>query len=143
MQSEGVSVGRGHLMRRAPLLCLLVCGWIIGAIAPDAQAQAPATPQGEVYVITHVDFGATGDPLAEATRALREFAADSKKDPGAVRFELLQQDGRLNHFTIVSVWTTRAAFEAHSAAAHTKRFREKVQPVMGSPFDERLHSLLP
>ncbi|HEY3825090.1 MAG TPA: antibiotic biosynthesis monooxygenase [Bryobacteraceae bacterium] len=48
----------------------------------------------------------------------------------------------MNHFTIVSVWQSKEAFEAHSAAEHTKRFREKIQPMMGSPFDERLHNLL-
>jgi len=105
--------------------------------------KAQQTASSNVYVITHVDLGATGDPLAAATKDLREFAADSRKDPGCVRFELLIQDGRLNHFTIVSVWRNREAFEAHSAAAHTKRFRDKVQPAMGSPFDERLHSLVP
>lgn len=93
--------------------------------------------------MTHVDIAGTPEIIAEATKLLREFSADSRKDPGAVRFELLLQDGRLNHFTIVSVWKTREAFEAHTRADHTKRFREKIQPMLGSPFDERLHSLLP
>jgi quinol monooxygenase YgiN len=96
-----------------------------------------------VYVVTHVDIAGTPEVVAEATRLLREFSADSKKDRGVVRFELLIQDGRLNHFTIVEVWQTRDAFEAHSSAEHTKRFREKIQPMLGSPFDERLHGLLP
>jgi quinol monooxygenase YgiN len=52
-------------------------------------------------------------------------------------------DNRLNHFTIVEVWPTKEAFEAHTAAEHTRRFREKLAPRLGSPFDERLHSLLP
>lgn len=94
-------------------------------------------------MVTHVDIAGTPEIIAEATKLLREFSADSRKDPGAVRFELLLQDGRLNHFTIVSVWKTREAFEAHTSADHTKRFREKIQPMLGSPFDERLHSLLP
>jgi quinol monooxygenase YgiN len=74
---------------------------------------------------------------------LRQFSSDSQKDRGVVRFELLIQEGRLNHFTILEVWQTHDAFEAHSSAEHTKRFREKIQPMLGSPFDERLHSLLP
>ena len=106
----------------------------------EAAAQAPAK---NVYVVTHVDIAGTPAIVAEATRLLREFSADSQKDPGAVRFELLIQDGRLNHFTIVEVWQSREAFEAHSGAEHTKRFREKIQPMLGSPFDERLHTLLP
>jgi quinol monooxygenase YgiN len=103
---------------------------------------AAQTPDRNVYVVTHVDIAGTPAIVAEATRLLKEFSADSQKDQGAVRFELLLQDGRLNHFTIVGVWRTREAFEAHSAAEHTKRFREKIQPMLGSPFDERLHGLI-
>ena len=93
-----------------------------------------------VYVVTHVDV--TPNYTADATKLLKEFGADSKKDAGVVRFEVLQQDSRANHFSIVEVWQSRQAFEAHSAAEHTKRYREKLQPMLGSPFDERLHVLL-
>src|SRR5438094_7486887 len=96
----------------------------------------------QTYVVIHVDIAGTPAIVAEATRLLKEFSADSQKDPGVVRFELLIQDGRLNHFTIVEVWQTREAFETHSGSEHTKRFREKIQPMLGSPFDERLHGLL-
>jgi quinol monooxygenase YgiN len=59
-----------------------------------------------------------------------------------VRFEVLQQD-RPNHFTIIEVWQSKEAFDAHTASEHTKRFREKLAPRLGSPFDERLHNLVP
>ena len=119
---------------RSVLLGMALCGLIQIA---TAQTQAK-----NVYVVTHVDIAGTPAIVAEATKLLKEFSADSQKDQGVVRFELLIQDGRLNHFTIVSVWQTREAFEAHSGAEHTKRFREKIQPMLGSPFDERLHALL-
>jgi quinol monooxygenase YgiN len=67
---------------------------------------------------------------------------DSRKDPGAVRFEAFQQEGHPNHFTIFEVWQTRKAFDAHLAAEHTKRFRQALQPMLGSPFRERLHTLV-
>ena len=111
------------------------------AVVPNLTAQEPARGGKSVYVVTHVDV--TPNYTADATKALHEFAAESKKDPGIVRFEVLQQDSRPNHYTIVEVWQTRQAFEAHSAAEHTKRFREKLQPMLGSPFDERLHEILP
>ena len=103
--------------------------------------QAMAQPGKSVYVVTHVDV--TPNYTADATKLLHEFAAESKKDAGVVRFEVLQQDSRANHYTIVEVWQTRQAFEAHSASEHAKRFREKLQPMLGSPFDERLHEILP
>jgi quinol monooxygenase YgiN len=108
-----------------------------------ARRAAAQTPRKDVYIVIHVDIAGNPAVVAEATKLLREFSADSQRDRGVVRFELLLQDGRLNHFTIVEVWQTREAFELHSSAEHTKRFRENIQPMLGSPFDERLHSLLP
>jgi quinol monooxygenase YgiN len=130
--------------RLLPALSLLGLIWTGGGLVATAGAQPAEAPQTnpKIYVVTHVDISGNKDILTEATQALVTFAADSQKDPGVIRFELLRQPDRLNHFTIVSVWQNREAFEAHSGAEHTKRFREKVQPMLGSPFDERLHSLL-
>jgi quinol monooxygenase YgiN len=73
---------------------------------------------------------------------LQQYAADSRKDKGAVRVELYMQISRTNHFTLVEVWENQQAFEAHEAAAHTRQFREQIQPMLGSPFDERLHQIV-
>jgi quinol monooxygenase YgiN len=131
------------LCRTLSLLSLLGLTLPGGIAIQKACAQPGASKSnGNIYVVTHVDV-AGGANLGEPAGILREFAADSRKDPGCVRFELVQQVDRLNHFTIVSVWRTREAFEAHTGAAYTKRFRERIQPFLGSPFDERLHSLMP
>jgi quinol monooxygenase YgiN len=131
------------LYRTLPLLSLFGLALISGPALQRGVAQQPAPKSsGNIYVVTHVDV-AGGANLAEPIKILQEFAADSRKDPGCVRFELVQQVDRLNHFSIFSVWRTREAFEAHTGAAYTKRFRDKIQPFLGSPFDERLHSLLP
>jgi len=93
-----------------------------------------------VYVVTHVDIMPTR--TADGTELLKQFAMESHHDKGVIRFELLGEPTRKNHFTIVSVWENQAAFEAHLEAKHTRDFREKLQPMLGSPFDERLHSLM-
>jgi quinol monooxygenase YgiN len=119
---------------------LLAAGAIlcVGLWAP-ARAQEPGQ---QLYVVTHVDLaGPTAAP--DGTKLLLEFAADSRKEKGLVRFELLREVSRLNHLTLVQVWQTRADFEAHQAAAHTKAFRDKIQPLLGGPLDERLHIILP
>lgn len=111
------------------LFTLLLCG--VGF----AQAQEP------VHVITHIDLMPTG--TATGLTLLKQFAATTlKNEKDCVRFEVLQQDGRPNHFTIVAVWKSRAAFEAHDGAPYTKAFREKMQPLIGSPWDERLHRII-
>jgi quinol monooxygenase YgiN len=92
-----------------------------------------------VYVVTHVDTLPGNGPGA---KLLQQYAADSRKDKGAVRIELYVQTSRPNHFSMVEVWENQQAFEAHEAAAHTKKFREDIQPMLGSPFDERLHQIV-
>lgn len=95
----------------------------------------------KLYVVTHVDL--TPNNTEEGTKLLQQFAADSRHDPGVVRFELLEDNARHNHFTFVEVWENSKAFDGHEAAEHTKNFREKLQPMLGSPFDERLHHIMP
>jgi quinol monooxygenase YgiN len=94
----------------------------------------------KLYVVTHVDL--TPNYIADGTPLLAKFASDSRTEKGVVRFELLQEPNRKNHFTIVSVWENQPAFNAHLEADHTKQFREKIQPMLGGPLDERLHNLL-
>jgi quinol monooxygenase YgiN len=115
---------------RTPLLTLLFFAAALLLCGQDEK----------LYVVTHVDL--TPNYTADGVPLLQKFAADSRKDPGVLRFDLLQE-GRKNHLAIVSVWENQAAFDAHVEAAHTKQFREKLQPMLGSPFDERLHHALP
>ena len=46
---------------------------------------------------------------------------------------------RANHFTIVEAWQSQSALDAHAAAAHTKQYRDTLQPMSGGPLDERLY----
>ncbi len=118
-------------------LALLASFWIAGSFS-TLRAQEPGQ---RLYVVTHIDIlGPTA--AADAAKMLLEFAANSRKEAGSVRFEVLREPTRLNHFTVVEVWESRMAFENHLASAHSKAFREKLQPMLGSPFDERLHILL-
>lgn len=99
----------------------------------------PSAPDDRIYVVTHVDI--MPSYTADGAKLLREFGADSRRAPGVLRFEVLQEPPRPNHFTVVAVWENQQAFEQHLAAEHTRTFREKLQPMLGSPFDERLHRI--
>jgi quinol monooxygenase YgiN len=100
----------------------------------------PPRSDETLYVVTHVDV--MPQHAAEGAALLCDFAIEARRDPGVVRIEIFEEAGRPNHFTMLDVWESRQAFEAHESAAHTRRFREKLQPLLGSPFDERLHRLL-
>ena len=73
---------------------------------------------------------------------LKKLADDTRKESDAVRFEAWQQNNRANHFTVTEIWKNRAALDAHIAAASTKEFREKLGPMSGALYDERLYTSL-
>ena len=70
---------------------------------------------------------------------LKDLAEASRKEPGNVRFDVVQHTMRANHFTVVEVWRDTKALDAHVAAAHTKQYRDTLQPMTGSPLDERVY----
>jgi quinol monooxygenase YgiN len=93
---------------------------------------------GAIVVLTHVDVMPTykDDCLA----LLRAMSIDISKDYGNVDYEVLQQENRGNHFTVVEEWMSRKALDAHTVAAHTRAFRERLAPMLGALYDERLYN---
>jgi quinol monooxygenase YgiN len=103
---------------------------------PLTTAEPRATNPQAVYVVTHVDtIPAQGSDPAGLLRALAE---KSRSEPGNLRFDVLQHAMRANHFTIVETWENPAAADAHEAASHTRQYRLDIQPLTGSPVDERV-----
>jgi len=128
-------------MRQISSLLTLIGITLAGGLCvQNAAAQQGKDTGGSVYVVTYVDL--TPNHLTEGVKLLQQFAADSRKDPGAVRFEVLRQDARPNHLMLLEAWRSRQAFDTHTNSDHTKEFREKLYPMLGSPFDERIHSMV-
>jgi quinol monooxygenase YgiN len=106
------------------------------AVAP---AGAPVDKDA-VYAVTHVDVAPPSKD--DCIVLLKKLADDTRKEPNAVRFEAWQQNNRANHFTVMEIWKNRAAIDSHVAAAGTKEFREKLGPMSGALYDERLYRSL-
>jgi quinol monooxygenase YgiN len=106
---------------------------------PDTAIDAGpvAAPPGKdaIYVITHIDV--TGQFKDDAIVMMKKLAADSRREPGAQRYEVWQQNNRLNHFTVTEIWKDQAALDAHNGAAGTREFREKLGAMMGALYDDR------
>lgn len=94
----------------------------------------PPTGGQIVYVISHVDV----TPNPQVPVLLRQLADASRREPGNLRFDVLLHTMRGNHFTVIEAWRNQQALDAHVAAAHTKQYRDTLQPLTGSPLDERV-----
>jgi quinol monooxygenase YgiN len=95
---------------------------------------------GAIYVVTHVDVIPAGKD--DCMAALKAMSIDTAGDAGNISYEVLQQANRGNHFTVIEAWTNRKALDAHAMAAHTRAFREKISPVAGALYDDRIYKAL-
>ena len=99
-----------------------------------------ATPAGAVVGITHVDFIPTRKD--EGVTLANALADQSRGRPGNIRYDIWVQASRANHLTIVESWTSMAALEKYTTEAATRTFREKLMPMSGSLYDQRLYRVL-
>ena len=102
------------------------------ALAVDS---VPGAPIGGVSVVTHVDVA----PDPRVAGILKRLAEASRRDQGNLRFDVLQHTMRANHFTVIETWKSQKDLDDHAAAAHTRQYRDDLQPMTGSPLDERVY----
>jgi quinol monooxygenase YgiN len=108
-----------------------------GLYVGPAQSQHP---RDAIYVLTHVDVIPTSKDAC--MELLKGMSADTPKDAGNLRYEVLQQPNRLNHFTVYEAWSNAEGLDGHAMAPHTRAFRDKLAPMAGALYDERFYSEL-
>ncbi len=98
------------------------------------------TADDAIYGLTHVDVIPTS--LDTGVGYLQTLIAASRRDDGNLRFDVLAQDSRRNHMTLVESWDNADTQAAHSDTAHAQEFRAAMLPLSGSLYDERLYKAL-
>jgi quinol monooxygenase YgiN len=136
--SDAHDAGTGATALRDKLQPLTIGGFGVrvhsglSIAAPKGQASAET-----VYVLTHVDvFPVHKDQAVELVKAQADAA---RKDDGNLQYDVVQWDGHPNHFTLIEVWRDRKAFDASVTTPHNKEFRDKLTPLEGALYDERLY----
>ncbi len=106
-------------------------------VALSVGADGGSRATGGLNVVTHVDV--VPPRKDDAVALLKALGDASRKDEGSLRYEVVQQTNRPNHFTVIESWKSREAFEAHGMAPHVREFRDKLAPMSGALYDERLY----
>ena len=104
--------------------------WLAGA--PAAHAQAAADPT--IYVVRYIEVMPASQQ--QAAGLLKKLADASRKEAGAVRFDVLERAAPANHFATFEIWKDQASLDAHGTAAH-KQFLAAAQPLLIAPVDDR------
>ena len=92
------------------------------------------------YSLTHVDL--IPPKKDDGIAALKRVTAPSRAEYGNLRYDLLQQNSRPNHFTVVEIWRDLPTLEAHEVAAHTRELRDVLLPMGGALYDQRIYRSL-
>jgi len=95
---------------------------------------------GAVYAVTHVDV--IPPQRENAVAALKVLGDASRGADGNLRYEVVQQTNRPNHFTVFEMWRSREVFDANGMSAHQREFRDKLAGMAGALYDERLYEIL-
>jgi quinol monooxygenase YgiN len=96
-----------------------------------------ATAKRAIVVVSHVDV--PPPKKDDVIAALNPLADASRKSPGNLRFEVVQQTSRPNHFTVIEVWKDQKSYDAARGDGVQRQFREKLGPMLGALYDERLY----
>jgi quinol monooxygenase YgiN len=125
----------------APLLIAPVDDRLCVTTTVDPLQAARGRPGANtVYLVTHVDVG---PPNRDKTVvALKAFAEATRKEAGNLRFDVVHQKARTNHFTVIEAWKDQKADDAHEHAAHTREFRGVLTPLTGALYDQRWYKAL-
>jgi quinol monooxygenase YgiN len=120
----------GGMLRTA--FCALALTLALATMAP-ASAQVAADQAS--FVVTYIEV--VPSAATEAARLVEDVATASRKEPGNLRYEILQRLGEPSHFAILEVWNDAKAFQQHAATASMKQFRDRLKPLQVGAYDER------
>ncbi len=84
-------------------------------------------------LIVHVHVHVKPDSVEAFRQATIENAQHSVKEPGIIRFDVLQQHDDPTRFILVEVYRSVEATVAHKETAHYARWRDAVAPMMAEP----------
>lgn len=77
--------------------------------------------------------------IAAAANLVRQFRKASRAESGNLRADALQRIAQTNQFVLLEAWKDQAALDAHTKAAATAQFRDKIKAIQNAPIDERVH----
>jgi quinol monooxygenase YgiN len=83
--------------------------------------------------IVHVHVKVKPEFVEAFKQATIENASNSVKEPGIVRFDVIQQTDNPTKFILVEIYRTADAPGAHKETLHYKRWRDAVMQMMAEP----------
>ncbi len=84
-------------------------------------------------IIVHVHVHVKSESVAAFKTAALDNASNSAREPGVIRFDVVQQEDDPTRFVLVEIYRTPDDPAKHKATAHYARWRDAVEPMMAEP----------
>jgi quinol monooxygenase YgiN len=84
-------------------------------------------------LIVHVFVHVKADAVDAFTAATLENARNSVREPGVVRFDVVQQEDDPTRFLLIEIYRTPADPARHKETAHYATWRDTVESMMAEP----------
>ena len=84
-------------------------------------------------LIVHVFVHVKQESVDAFTAATLDNARHSVREPGVLRFDVVQQEDDPTRFVLVEVYRTPADPARHKETAHYAAWRDVVEPMMSEP----------
>ena len=84
-------------------------------------------------LIVHVHVHVKPDAVDAFIAATLENARQSAREPGVVRFDVIQREDDPEQFVLVEIYRASEDPARHKQTAHYDTWRQAVEPMMASP----------
>ena len=121
-------------------LALILLAFSLWASADIELSNGQILSDSPTWIVSYIEIDA--DATEQVQQLIRQQVASARASAGNLYFEAAQRLSRDYHFVIIEAWANPEARANHAAAAHTRTFRQALQPFLYSPYDERIHVAL-
>jgi (4S)-4-hydroxy-5-phosphonooxypentane-2,3-dione isomerase len=90
-------------------------------------------PDGAHMLIVHVFVHVKPESVDAFAAATLENGRNSVREPGVVRFDVVQQEDDPTRFLLIEIYRTLEDPARHKATAHYATWRDTVEPMMAEP----------
>ncbi len=84
-------------------------------------------------LIVHVHVHVKQESVEAFRAATLDNASNSAREPGVIRFDVVQQEDDPTRFVLIEIYRTANDPAKHKATAHYARWRDAVEPMMAEP----------
>ena len=117
-------------MDRRAFVGAAALGGVAAAVLTSSSAEATGDNSGYFVV---AEIVSTTEKADEVRALLVPYAAKSAKEPGCLKYVLMEVIAEPGRFLTYERWTNKAALEAHMGTPDIKEIVPKLQPILAKP----------